>query len=207
MELRSHHVRALVGSAEARAVDLCVRGGAVTAVYRPVAEQGRLRAGGSRVLGSRLGLYQVLQALPLGEWVPVDALTEREQRILPALPAWTRSRRSGRVLRIADTPVRLDLLVTRGEGWLDALDRACVLGPVAPRTAVCPPLGEDRERACLEADFYGVGLAELDGDGVRVLVRPRTEVPESAAALRWRLAERVHRAVEERNSSSLFPAQ
>ncbi len=188
-------------------MDLCVRGGAVTAVYRPVAEQGRLRAGGSRVLGSRLGLYQVLQALPLGEWVPVDALTEREQRILPALPAWTRSRRSGRVLRIADTPVRLDLLVTRGEGWLDALDRACVLGPVAPRTAVCPPLGEDRERACLEADFYGVGLAELDGDGVRVLVRPRTEVPESAAALRWRLAERVHRAVEERNSSSLFPAQ
>ncbi len=187
-------------------MDLCVRGGAVTAVYRPVAEQGRLRAGG-RLLGSRLGLYQVLQALPLGEWVPVDALTEREQRILPALPAWTRSRRSGRVLRIADTPVRLDLLVTRGEGWLDALDRACVLGPVAPRTAVCPPLGEDRERACWEADFYGVGLAELDGDGVRVLVKPRTEVPESAAALHWRLAERVHRAVEERNSSSLFPAQ
>jgi hypothetical protein len=206
MELRSHHVRALVGSADARTVDLCVGGSAVTAVYRPVAEQGRLRAGG-RVLGPRLGLYQVLQALPLGEWVPVDALTEREQRILPALPTWTRSRRNRRVRRIADAPVRLDLLVIQGKGWLDALDRACVLGPVVPRAVVCPPLGEDRQRAGWEADYYGVGLAEHGQDGVRVLVRPRTEVPESAAALHWRLAERVHRAVEERDPSSLSPAQ
>jgi hypothetical protein len=206
MELRSHDVQALVGSVGARTAELGMRGGAVTAVYRPVAEQGRLRAGG-RALGSRLGLYQVLQALPLGEWVAVDSLTEREQRILPALPAWTRRRRSGRILRLADTPVRLDLLVAQGGRWPEALDRACALGPVAPRVAVCPSPGEYRDQACWEADYYGVGLAERDGDGVRVLVKPQAEVPESAAALHWRLAERVHRVVEERRPPSSAPAQ
>ncbi|WP_433700931.1 hypothetical protein [Nocardiopsis sp. CA-288880] len=206
MEPDPRHMRALVGSEDARTVDLSVRGVPLTAVHRPVAEQARLRSGG-RALGSRLGVYQVLQALPLGSWVPVDALSEREQAILPALPAWTRIRRNGWILRLADTPVRLDLLVTRGEKWLDALDRACALGAVAPRMAVCDSLGEDRDRACWEADYYGVGLAVRHGSGLRVLVRPRHGVPEPAAALHWRLAERVHRAAEELGPQSSESAQ
>lgn len=190
---------------DARVVDMRVRGRSVTAVYRPLEAQCRLRAGGRR-LGSRLGIYQLLQALPLGEWVPVDGLTEREQRILPALPRWTRSRENGRVLRLADTPVRLESLLTWGDTWTEALDRACVLGRAAPRTAVCPPVGEDRDRACWEADFYGVGLAERHGAQVRVLVRPPTALSEAVAALHWRLAEQVHRTVTEREASSAVSA-
>src|SRR5699024_11250194 len=84
----------------------------------------------------------------------------------------------------------------------EALDRACALGRVAPSTAVCPPLGSDREQACWEADFYGVGLAEHDGKQVKVLVRPSTTVPEPVVALHWRLAEHIHRVVIERATSS-----
>ncbi|MEE2038819.1 hypothetical protein Q8791_16470 [Nocardiopsis sp. CT-R113] len=206
MELDPRHMSALGGPVDARTVVLCTSGVPFTAVYRPVVEQSRLRTEG-RTIGSRLGVYQLLQALPLGKWVPVGALSAREKAILPALPTWTRIRRNGQVLRLADTPVRLDLLVTRGEKWLDALDRACALGAVAPRTAVCSSLGEDRDRACWEADYYGVGLAVPHGSGLRVLVRPRQGVSESVAALHWRLAERVHRVAGERGSSSSVSAQ
>lgn len=194
-------MRALVDAKDARAVDTLVRGRAVTAVYRPVQAQRRLREGG-RTLGSRLGVYQLLQTLPLGEWVPLEGLTERERSILPALPTWTRRRRSGRVLRLADAPVRLEALLTRADTWVEALDGACALGRVAPRMAVCPPLLKDRDRACWEADFYGVGLAECHGEDVRVLVNAPTDVPETVAALHWRLAEYVHRVVVERETSS-----
>lgn len=182
-------------------MDTLVRGRAVTAVYRPVEAQHRLREGG-RTLGSRLGVYQLLQALPFGEWVPLEGLTARERSILPALPTWTRKRRSGRVLRLADAPVRLETLLTWADAWGEALDGACALGRVAPRMAMCPPLLKERDRACWEADFYGVGLAECDGDDVRVLVNAPTEVPETVAALHWRLAEHVHRVVVERETSS-----
>lgn len=178
-----------------------LRGRPAIVVYRPVEAQRRLREGG-RAIGSRLGVYQLLQALPLGEWVPVEGLTEREQHILPALPTWTRARENGRVSRLVDPPVRLEALLTRGDTWAEALDRACVLGRVAPRMAVCPPLNEDRDRACWEADFYGVGLAECDGENVKVLVNAPTDVPEIVAALHWRLAEHVHRVVVEREASS-----
>src|SRR5699024_9024068 len=147
VEPQPHLLRGLGTPVDARAVDLRVRGRPTTAVYRLVEAQSDLRAGG-RTLGTRLGIYQLLQALPLGEWVCVDALTEREQRILPALPPWTRVRRNRHILRLADTPVRLDALLARGNTWKEALDRACALGRVAPSTAVCPPLGSDREQAC-----------------------------------------------------------
>lgn len=201
MEPQPHLLRGLGTPVDARAVDLRVRGRPTTAVYRLVEAQSDLRAGG-RTLGTRLGIYQLLQALPLGEWVCVDALTEREQRILPALPPWTRVRRNRHILRLADTPVRLDALLARGNTWKEALDRACALGRVAPGTAVCPPLGSDREQACWEADFYGVGLAEHDGEQVKVLVHPSTTVPEPVVALHWRLAEHIHRVVIERATSS-----
>ncbi|WP_239642972.1 hypothetical protein [Nocardiopsis alkaliphila] len=170
-----------------------VRGDLVTAVYRPVEAQRALRADG-RTLGPRLGAYQVLQALPLGEWVPVEGLTDREQRILPAIPTWTRKRRNGRLFRLADLPVRLDLLVTQGTEWLDALDRACVLGLAAPRMAVCFGPVDDGERAVWEADYRGVGLATYREGEMRILVHPQRTVPESAASLHWRLAEQVFSA-------------
>ena len=106
-------------------------------------------------------------------------------------------------IRLADTPVRLDALLARGNTWKEALDRACALGRVAPGTAVCPPLGSDREQACWEADFYGVGLVEHDGEQVKVLVHPSTTVPEPVVALHWRLAEHIHRVVIERATSSV----
>lgn len=168
-----------------------LRGGMVTAVHRLVEEQGPLRAG-DRVLGTRLGVYEVLQALPLGQWVPVDSLSDRERRILPAVPTWTRVRKNGRLLRLADLPVRLDLLVVRSGAWNDAVGRAGALGPLAPRMALCAPVREEEiDLACMEASFLGVGLAVTSGEGVRVLVPPCQGVPESMASLHWRLAERV----------------
>jgi hypothetical protein len=190
MELHPRHVGALGVSANARIVDLRVSGGPVTVVYRPVEEQYALRAGG-RTLGPRLGVYQVLQALPVGEWVPVDNLTDREQDILPAIPVWTRRRENQRILRLADVPVRLDLLITRGQGWRAALGRSCALGAVAPRMALCRIPGSERTHARLEADYRGVGLAEFRDGDVRVLAPPRPGVPEPVAPLHWQLAERV----------------
>lgn len=193
MELQSAHCRDLVGSSDTRFVEMDLRGDRVTALYRPVEEQYALRADG-KALGPRLGVYQVLQALPLGEWVPVDSLTDRERRILSAVPAWTRKRANGRLLRLADLPLHVDLLLTRATDWLDALDRACVLGSAAPRMAVCSDLADDGERAVWEADYRGVGLATYRQGELRVLVRPQRAVPEFAASLRWRLAERVFTA-------------
>lgn len=168
-----------------------LRGGMVTAVHRPVKEQGSLRAGG-RVLGARLGVYEVLQALPLGEWVPVDSLSVRERRVLPALPVWARRRRNGRLLRLADLPVRLDLLIVRSGVWREAVGRAGALGPVAPRMALCDPFPEEEnDLACMEASVHGIGLAVRSGEGARVLVLPPQGVPEPVASLHWRLAERV----------------
>lgn len=176
-------------------MELKLSGGLVTAVYRPIDEQSALRADG-RTIGARLGVYQLLQALPLGEWVPLSSLTAREQSILPALPTWTRSREKGRILRLADVPVRLDLLVTQNADALDALGHACLQGAVAPRMAVCPEEALRDTAPLWEADYHGVGLAVVGPGGVRTLVVPRTVVPESAAALHWSLAERVHAAAQ-----------
>jgi hypothetical protein len=167
-----------------------------TVVCRPVGEQEALRGGIGRLLGDRLGVFEVLQALPLGEeWVPVDALTVREQAILPAVPGWALRRRNRSVLRLADVPVYVDLAVVRGEESFEALDQAVRLGPGVSSLAVCDTLGPAPERAVLEADYCGVGLAMAQGDTVRVLVEPRAEVPEAEAALRWRFAEHVYRAL------------
>ncbi|MFE9243850.1 hypothetical protein [Nocardiopsis sp. NPDC006938] len=193
MEIQPAHFHQFVGSTDVSTVEMNLRGGSVTAVYRPVEEQQALRTAGE-ALGPRLGVYEFLQALPLGEWVPINTLSDRERRILPAVPTWARRRRSGQLLRLADRPVRLGLLVTVGADWLDSLERACVLSLGAPRMAVCSGLSGDRERAVWEADYRGVGLAEHRDGELRVLVSPRTTVPESLASLRWRMAERVFAA-------------
>ncbi|WP_236743350.1 MULTISPECIES: hypothetical protein [Nocardiopsis] len=195
MDLHSRHASALVGSDDVDTVGLRMRGEDVVVVYRADPEQRALRWG-SRPLGSRLGVFQVLQSLPLGEWIPVDALTERERRILPAIPSWALKKQNRRVLRLADVPVHVDLVVIRGDEGLDTLDRACLVGLAAPRMALCATLGTDAKRALWEADYYGVGLAVTDDSDMAVLVPHRTTVPESAAALRWLLAERVHTVLE-----------
>ncbi|MEU0487732.1 hypothetical protein ABZ249_00785 [Nocardiopsis sp. NPDC006139] len=196
MELKPSHLRTLTGSAGVRTVDLRMRDGTVTALYHPVEDQARLRAGG-RTLGARLGVYQVLQALPLGEWVAVDALTEREQNILPAVPVWARKRGKRKVLRLADMPLRLDLLLVRGGSWRTVLGRACALGAVAPRTVLCSPLRQEEEQARLEAAYRGVGLAEVREDGVRLLERPSRRIPEPMAPFHWRLAEQVFGSIHQ----------
>lgn len=171
-------------------------------VCRPVDAQVALRCGPGRTLGGRLGVIEVLQALPLGEWVPVDSLTARENAILPAVPKWAVRRRNRQILRLADVPVEVDLVFVPGEDWEDALDRARRLGPAARRIAVCDAGPEDDLRARFEADYRGVGLAVFGGNGPRLLLPPPPRIPETAAALGWRLAEHVHLALRGRELNS-----
>ncbi|WP_157982508.1 hypothetical protein [Nocardiopsis sp. FIRDI 009] len=183
---------------ERETVDFRFRGIDAVAVCQPDDEQRRLRAAQDRTLVSRLGVFEVLQTLPLGAWIPVDSLTARERAILPAVPRWALQRRNRHVLRLADVPVDLELVVVPGENWQDALDRARHLGPAARRMAVCDSAPGDPVPALLEADYHCVGLAVVDGSRPRTLVEPPPRSSDAVAALRWRLAEHVYMALRER---------
>ncbi|WP_249352292.1 hypothetical protein [Nocardiopsis akebiae] len=202
--LRSTLAAKCVGSVQgpSAVVDLSSRGVETTVVCRPVAAQEALRRRAGRTLGDRLGVFEVLQALPLEERLPLDSLTSRERAILPAVPGWALRRSDRSILRLADIPVHVDVAAVWGEEPFEALDQACRLGPGAPRMAVCETPGDDFERAVLEADYHGIGLAVARGEEARVLVEPRVRASEAEAALRWRFAERVHRALDARKGLS-----
>ncbi|MBT2407991.1 MULTISPECIES: hypothetical protein [unclassified Streptomyces] len=144
---------------------------AVVAYRRDARECARRATAGMPAL-TRPDVLDLLMALPVGEPVPVDSLSERERRVLKSLPKAV-VRRDGTITRKAMRPVRIDMVFVPGRSWEAAMEKAERFTPFSARTALADGVLRRKDDAVLRADFHGIGLFAVRGDAVDVVVPPR----------------------------------
>lgn len=135
----------------------------------------------------------LLMGLPLGEPVPIRSLSEKERRALKSLPKGAVARRGGTITRQAVQPVHVDMVFVPGRSWELAMERAERFTPFAARTALVDGALRRESDAVMRADFYGIGLVVVRGEGVEVVVAPRPFVRSRHTVAGWKFLEDVHR--------------
>ncbi len=128
--------------------------------------------------------------LPHGLPVPVAALSDRERRALAAAPAGCVDRGPDGIVRQARPPLAPALAVVAAtRGWRAGLERAGRFAPFCARAIVLDREPRDLLAACVEADFYGVGLVLARPVGLEVLVAPEPHQVRRISARSWWFAE------------------
>lgn len=154
----------------------------------------RTRAGLGTV--TSVQALEVLLGLPWGLPVPTGALSVRERQALAAAPAGCVEQvPDGIVRRVRPplTPVLAVIPATRG--WQAGLVAAGRYAPFCARAMVLRRPPRDVATACLEADYWGVGLIIAHLGDPEVLVPPEPYRPHRHTARRWWFAEQVHQAL------------
>ncbi|THJ74407.1 hypothetical protein [Candidatus Frankia alpina] len=137
-----------------------------------------------------------LLGLPHGLPVPVAALSDRERRALAAAPAGCVDRGPDGIVRQARPPLAPALAVVAAtRGWRAGLERAGRFAPFCARAIVLDREPRDLLAACVEADFYGVGLVLARPASLEVLVAPEPHQVRRISARSWWFAEQVHQAI------------
>ncbi|MCK9895234.1 hypothetical protein [Frankia sp. AgB32] len=145
-------------------------------------------------------VLEMLLGLPHGLPVPPGALSDRDRRALAAAPAGCADHGPDGIVRQARPPLTPALAVVSAiRGWRAGLEQAGRYAPFCARAVVVPRAPRDLLAACVEADFYGVGLVVVSESEVDVLVTPEPYRARRVTARRWWLAEQVHRALVTRD--------
>lgn len=133
----------------------------------------------------------VLLSLPIGLPVPVVELSPRERRQLAKLPAGAVAICSGDVVRLAVSPLRVELAIVPARGWVKGLELAGRFAPFAARVMWLPRLPEAQDDMRMLARRYGVGVVVGEPDRAQVAVAPAPFVRRRFSAAGWLFTERV----------------
>ncbi|WP_246144473.1 hypothetical protein [Actinacidiphila oryziradicis] len=163
--------------------------------YRPDLSERERRSEACTGILNRSDVINLLMGLPVGQAVPVAALSDAERRALKHVPRGVVLREGATVTRAAVQPLRVDLAVVPGRGWQSAMEQAERFTPFCARAALVDGPLRRRDDAIMQADFYGIGLLAVQGDEVEMLVPPRPFVRKRYTAAGWRFVEDVHRQV------------
>jgi hypothetical protein len=156
----------------------------------PAEHARRGRAGGGAVLSP--DVLNLLLGLPMGVPVPVVALTSRERGALRTAPRWAVRIVDRHAVRLAVTPVSVNLAVVAARSWRAGLDMAGRFAPFCARAIALDSAPPDDREMRMEADFYGVGVTVVRDERVEVLVAPSPFQPPRPTAAGWRFTERVY---------------
>jgi hypothetical protein len=160
--------------------------------YRRVTSEWERRAAAGTPALTRPDTLDLLMGLPVGEAVPVSALSAPEQRALRAIPRGVVARKNRTVTRQAVQALQVDLAVVPGRGWESAMAEAERFTPFCARAVLVDRPLRRREEAMLQADFYGIGLLTLAGGELDVLVPPRPFVRRRHSVAGWRFLEGLY---------------
>lgn len=154
-------------------------------------EHRRREAAGLREI-TDYSLLDTLFGLPVGEPVPLDALTGREREDVGQAPHGVLDISGGCVTRLAVRPCRVELATVRGTCTRKTLARASQFAPFCTRaviTTVRPTAPEE----LIEFHYWGIGVIHEDPDGAReVLVEPQPWRPQRVTPAGWRFAENAY---------------
>ncbi|MEW2522821.1 hypothetical protein [Actinacidiphila alni] len=160
--------------------------------YRRVTSEWERRAAAGTPALTRPDTLDLLMGLPVGEAVPVSALSAPEQRALKAMPKGVVVRKNGTVTRQAVQPLQVDLAVVPGRGWESAMALAERFTPFCARAVLVDRPLRRRGEAMLQADFYGIGLMAVVGNELDVLVPPRPFVKRRHSVAGWQFLEGLY---------------
>lgn len=153
-----------------------------------------------------VGVLNLLLSLPLGQPVGLASLGEREQRTVTKAPSGLLRVGDESVIRLARPPVNVELAVISARGWRLGLERAGRFAPFCARAIVLDRAPRDLLAACVDADFYGVGLFAMNkNSGVEMLVAPEPYRAMRVSARMWWFAEEAYRAYLAENSTTPEP--
>lgn len=142
-----------------------------------------------------VGVLDVLLGLPLGRPIGHASLGERERRAIAKAPSGYLRVDDESVIRLACPPVNVELAVISARGWRRGLEQAGRFAPFCARAIVLDRAPRDLLAACVEADFYGVGLFLMNEDsGVEMLVAPEPYRAMRFSARIWWFAEEAYGA-------------
>jgi hypothetical protein len=157
-------------------------------------EAARRRRDGLDLLGS-LDELELLMSLPIGWQVPVSSLSHRDQTVLPRLPEGAVAVVDGQVVRLAVSPVRVDLAIVPAARWQTGLERAGKFAPFTARVMWLPRVPNDVEAMVAESMQFGVGVAVGSGASAEVLVPPAPFVRRRYTAAGWLFTEEAYALV------------
>jgi hypothetical protein len=161
--------------------------------YRLDKEAGRRRRAGLGAVTSPdvLGL---LLGLPVGVGVPLSSLTAEERSVLPAAPSGAVTVDGGLVIRQAVRPLTVDAALVAAGGWRRGLQLAGRFAPFCSRVMVLNrlPCGRGLDDLRVQADFYGIGVAVINGDQIQVVVAPGRFCRQRISVAGWQFAEQVY---------------
>jgi hypothetical protein len=147
-----------------------------------------------------MGILEVLMNLPPGHPVPWPSLSDYAKRTIPKWPEGIlAAERSGRcyasVTSLLTRPAMDGLALVYGKRFaLGHLNRAARFAPMGRRAVIYPPGVVEKSDPfdVAQYQFYGVGVGEHDGDGVRWLLEPAPYRPMRFTAAAWSFSEMVY---------------
>jgi len=161
----------------------------------PAEHQRRQAAGIGPVTGYGFGGLDHLMALPAGLPVPVDTLTEEQQKYVRRAPAAICTIRGGQVTRHAIRPCRVTLATVESPSASKlALQTAGQFAPFCPRAVIIRRLPHRKHFNYLaDYDFYGVGVTLQHPDGTtEPVLDPRPWRPRRHTPAGWWFVERSY---------------
>ncbi|MEU1908409.1 hypothetical protein [Streptomyces hygroscopicus] len=169
--------------------------------------QRRQTVGIGPVTGHGFGGLDHLMTLPAGIPVPVDDLTEEQQKYVRRAPAAIVTVKDGQVTRHAIRPCHVVMATVRyNTTYKMALDSASRFAPFCARQVIVKRLPKDafaRINDLAEFDFYGIGIILEKPDGsLETVVEPRLWRPMRHTAAGWWFAERAYAAYLEHTATN-----
>ena len=144
---------------------------------------------------TRLEVLDGLLGLPLGLPVPLQALTTHERQIVSRLPDGVAEQRRDVVIRRAEPVVECFFAIVFARTWSAGLADALKFAPFCARLTVLESRPADEPGACLEASYYGVGLAVQAKNDHTMLVSPEPLARRRVTAAGWWFTEETYRQI------------
>jgi hypothetical protein len=145
---------------------------------------------------TRLDVLDGLLGLPLGLPVPVQGLTTHERRIVSQLPPGVVDQPGDLVIRRAEPVVECFFALVFARTWSAGLVDALKFAPFCARLTVLESRPADETAACLEASYYGVGLAIQARNDHTMLMPPEPLVRRRVTAAGWWFTEEIYRQIK-----------
>ncbi|MDQ3900722.1 MAG: hypothetical protein M3319_09860 [Actinomycetota bacterium] len=145
---------------------------------------------------TRVDVLDGLLGLPLGLPVPLYALTTHERQLVSQLPPGVVDQPGDLVIRRAEPVVECFFALVFAPTWSAGLADALKFAPFCARLTVLESRPADETAACLEASYYGVGLAIQARNDHTMLVPPEPLVRRRVTAAGWWFTEETYRQIK-----------
>lgn len=144
---------------------------------------------------TRLEVLEGLLGLPLGLPVSRQALTTHEHQLVSRLPHGVVEQRGDHVVRWAEPVVECFFALVFARSWSTGLRDVSKFASFCARLIVLESCPAEKTEACLEASYYGVGLAVQAKNDHRMLVPPEPLANRRVSAAGWWFTEEIYRQI------------